>query len=70
MRMKLCKTGVRLDINTGLARFWMDRAYGEKMVFTANDRRIIHLEQRMANVDNLKELAAKERYERIEPSRG
>ena len=70
MRMKLCKTGVRLDINTRLARFWMDRAYGEKMVFTANDRRMIHLEQRMANVDHLKELAAKERYERIEPSRG
>lgn len=60
---------VKQDI-AGLARFWMDRAYGEKMVSTSNDRRMIHLEQRMANDDHLKELTAKERYERIEPSRG
>ncbi len=53
-----------------LARFWVDRAYGEKMVDTAPDRRMVHLEQVMANDDHLAALSAKARAEMDEPSRG
>jgi len=54
----------------GLARFWIDRAYGEKMVATASDRRMAHLEQVMANDDHIAALAAKARQDMEEPSRG
>ena len=60
---------VKQDI-AGLARFWAERAYGEKMIATASERRMVHLEQRMANDGHLKELAAKARAEMPEPSRG
>jgi hypothetical protein len=53
-----------------LSRFWVDRAYGEKMVDTAPDRRMVHLEQVMANDDHLAALSAKARAEMDEPSRG
>jgi len=54
----------------GLARFWVDRAYGEKMIATANDQRMVHLEQVLANDDHLAALSAKAREEMEEPSRG
>lgn len=54
----------------GLARFWVDRAYGEKMMATAGPRRMVHLEQIMANDGHLAALAAKAREEMAEPSRG
>lgn len=54
----------------GHARFWIDRAYGEKMVATAGPERMKHLEQIMANDGHLAELAAKARAEMAEPSRG
>jgi hypothetical protein len=54
----------------GLARFWVDRPYGEKMLATANERRMVHLEQVMANDDHIAALSAKAREEMEEPSRG
>ena len=60
---------VKQDI-AGLARFWAERAYGETMLATASKRRMVHLEQRMANDGHLKELTAKARAEMPEPSRG
>ena len=54
----------------GLAGFWTETAYGEKMVETASPQRMVHLEQRMANDDHLPELVAKAREEMLEPSRG
>lgn len=54
----------------GLARFWVDRAYGEKMLATATDGRMVHLEQVMANDDHIAALSAKAREEMDEPSRG
>ncbi len=52
------------------ARFWLDRNYGEKMVATASEGRMVHLEQIMANDGHLAELSAKARTEMAEPSRG
>ena len=52
------------------ARFWVDRNYGEKMIATANERRMVHLEQVMANDSHLAELSARSREEMVEPSRG
>ena len=53
----------------GLSRFWVERAYGEKMVTTASPRRMVHLEQLMANDGHLAALSAKLRAEMTEPSR-
>ncbi len=60
---------LRQDIS-GLAGFWSERAYGEKMVETASAGRMVHLEQRMANDDHLPALVAKAKAEMAEPSRG
>ena len=60
---------VKQDL-AGLARFWAERAYGETMLATAGERRMVHLEQRMAHDGHLKQLAAKARSEMAEPSRG
>ena len=54
----------------GLSRFWVERAYGEKMVATASPQRMTHLEQLMANDEHLAALSAKHRAEAAEPSRG
>jgi hypothetical protein len=56
--------------NEHMARFWVDRVYGEKMIATATDSRMVHLEQVMANDDHLAALSAKARAEMNEPSRG
>ena len=54
----------------GLAGFWAESAYGEKMLATAGPRRMTHLEQRMAHDDHLPALVAKAKAEMLEPSRG
>ncbi len=54
----------------GMSRFWVERAYGEKMVSTASPQRMIHLEQLMANDGHLAALSAKHRAEATEPARG
>ena len=54
----------------GAARFWIDRYYGEKMMNTASQERMRHLEQVMSNDDDLAELSRQARVEMSEPSRG
>jgi len=58
------------DYLAGGARFWVERAYGEAMISTANPARMAHLEQNLANDGHLKALADKARREMPEPSRG
>ena len=61
------------ELRTAMAtetRFWIDRNYGEAIVRTANPKRMVHLEQRMANDGHMAELARKKRAEMEEPSRG
>ena len=55
---------------SGGARFWVERAFGEKMVNTAGPERIRHLEQVMANDGHLAELSRQARANMDEPSRG
>lgn len=52
------------------ARFWIDRAYGEKMMSTASPQRLKHLEQVMANDGHLAALSAQARLTMSEPSNG
>ncbi len=54
----------------GVARFWVERAYGDLMVSTATPARMRHLEQVMANDGHLAELSRKARAETNEPARG
>lgn len=54
----------------GLARFWIERAYGDKMMMTAGPGRMVHLQQLMANDGHLAALAAKARAQMPEPARG
>jgi hypothetical protein len=58
------------DYISGGARFWIDRAFGERMVRTAGPERMRHLEQVMANDGHLAELSRKARETMAEPSRG
>ena len=60
---------LRNDISSG-ARFWKKAVYGETMLRTAGPKRMVHLEQRLANSDHLPALAEKARLEMNEPSRG
>ncbi|HEY3080629.1 MAG TPA: phytanoyl-CoA dioxygenase family protein [Chloroflexota bacterium] len=52
------------------ARFWLDRAYGEKMMRTAGPERLRHLEQIMANDGHLPELTRQAKQKMKEPARG
>jgi hypothetical protein len=54
----------------GGARFWVERGYGEAMVRTAGPERMRHLEQVLANDDELAELSRQARERMSEPSRG
>ena len=58
------------DYVAGHARFWVERAYGEKMVRTADAERMRHLEQIMANDGHLADLSRQARQRMTEPSRG
>lgn len=53
-----------------LARFWVERAYGDIMINTAGPKRMVHLEQCMANDGHLAKLAREAREKMAEPSRG
>lgn len=52
------------------ARFWIDRAYGEKMMQTAGPKRLRHLEQVMNNDGHLAELTRQAKLRMPEPARG
>ena len=52
------------------SRFWVEEPYGATLVTTASPQRMVHLEQRLANSDDLPALAAKAREEMDEPARG
>jgi ectoine hydroxylase-related dioxygenase (phytanoyl-CoA dioxygenase family) len=54
----------------GAARFWIEEAYGPAMIRTAGPQRLRHLEQVMANDDELPALSRKARETMAEPSRG
>jgi hypothetical protein len=58
------------DYLAGGARFWAEKAYADPMRDTGGPRRMIHLEQCMANDGHLKPLADQARREMAEPSRG
>jgi hypothetical protein len=58
------------DYIAGGARFWVEQAYGEMMIGTADAARMVHLEQCMANDGHLAELSRARRQEMTEPARG
>ena len=60
---------LRNYINGG-ARFWVERAFGEKMISTAGPERRRHLEQPLANDFELAELSRQARAKMTEPARG
>tara|TARA_B100000809_G_scaffold5131_1_gene5230 strand:- start:1193 stop:2050 length:858 start_codon:yes stop_codon:yes gene_type:complete len=51
-------------------RFWIDRIHGEAMLRTAGPDRMVHLQQVIDNDFKVKEVHARLREERSEPSRG
>ena len=58
------------DYIAGGARFWVEQAYGETMIRTADQARMAHLEQCMANDGHLVELSRQAKERRAEPARG
>lgn len=58
------------DYMAGGARFWVEHAYGETMVETADASRMVHLEQCIANDGHLAELSRQARERMAEPARG
>jgi hypothetical protein len=64
------KIGELRQYIAGGARFWLDEAYGPAMLRTAGPSRLRHMEQVMANDDELPELSRKARETMKEPSRG
>ncbi len=61
------------DFQNALAhegRFWIDRIHGEAMLRTAGPERMVHLQQVIDNDFKVKEVHARLRRERDEPSRG
>jgi len=58
------------DYIGGGARFWVERAYGEAIIRTADPARMAHLEQCLANDGHLAELSRKAREHMAEPARG
>ena len=60
-----------LRANIGnLSRFWAKRAYGDIMINTADQKRMVHLEQRLAHDDHLAELTCIAKRQMDEPARG
>lgn len=64
------KLGDLQDYIAGGARFWVESAYGETMIQTADQQRMVHLEQCMANDGHLIELSRQARETMAEPARG
>ncbi len=58
------------DYIGGGSRFFIERAYDNTIVRTANPERMVHLEQVLANDGHLAELSRKRRIEMSEPARG
>jgi ectoine hydroxylase-related dioxygenase (phytanoyl-CoA dioxygenase family) len=58
------------DYIAGGARFWVEQAYGETMIRTADPARMAHLEQCMANDEHLVELSRQAKERMAEPARG
>jgi ectoine hydroxylase-related dioxygenase (phytanoyl-CoA dioxygenase family) len=58
------------DYMAGGARFWVEHAYGDALVRTADPARMAHLEQCLANDGHLAELSRKAREQMAEPARG
>jgi hypothetical protein len=58
------------DYMAGGARFWVEQAYGETMIRTADPARMAHLEQCMANDGHLVGLSRQARERMAEPARG
>lgn len=58
------------DYISGGSRFWIERAFSETMVNTADAERMRHLEQVHANDGHLAELSRQAREHMAEPSRG
>ena len=52
------------------ARFWVERGYGEAMIRTADEKRMRHLEQKLANDGHLAELSRQARLNMTELARG
>ena len=52
------------------ARFWLKRCYGETIIRTADEKRMRHLEQKLANDGHLAELSHQAQLDMTEPSRG
>lgn len=60
-----------LRTNIGkMSRFWAERAYGDTMIETAGPKRMVHLEQRLANDHHLSELTRIAKTKMDEPARG
>lgn len=57
------------DALSSEGRFWIDHIHGEAMLRTAGPERMVHLQQVIDNEFKLKEVHAKMRQERDEPSR-
>ena len=55
---------------SGYARFWVESPYGEAMLRTATPRRMVHLQQVLANQAHLPEAVRKAKETMSEPSRG
>jgi hypothetical protein len=68
-RLPLDDINILRDYVGGHARFWNDRFFGPAML-AGPARRMVHLEQVVANEDHLPALAAKARSAMAEPSRG
>ena len=58
------------DYIGGGSRFFIERAYDNTIVRTANPERMVHLEQVLANDGHLAELSRKRRIDMSEPARG
>jgi hypothetical protein len=58
------------DYIAGGARFWVEQAYSETMIRTADPARMAHLEQCIANDGHLVELSRQARERMAEPARG
>src|SRR5262245_17043087 len=58
------------DYIAGGARFWVEQAYGETMIRTADPARMAHLEQCIGNDGHLVELSRQATERMAEPARG
>ena len=55
---------------SGMAASWVEQPYGDIMIETASDQRMVHLEQRIENGGHLKDLVKEIKEKMSEPTRG